>query len=94
MPNEAHIALSDLSFEPVAQGDDPAARLLATVNIAGTPHYLEAFAVRYDESVQRAESEDCDSMLGDLGNAFGSDGAFRTVTIDDREYVLFLSPAC
>ena len=36
MKNSLNIELSELEFEKIAEGDDPAARLMATVEIAGT----------------------------------------------------------
>jgi len=95
MKNSLTIELSELEFEKIAEADDPAARLLATVEIAGTLHHLEAIAVKTSGSGEQAAQDVMNAeMLSDLGDAFGGDGAFQTVKIGRRNYVVFMSPFC
>jgi hypothetical protein len=77
------------------QGRDPASHLLAGINIGGTTFHLEAIAVRegadgQDEGVTDA----CDAILDALYQVVGDDGGpFDRIKIEDREYVVFMTPS-
>lgn len=87
-----NINLTDIKFEQVGH-DDPASKLLATITFGGVSHHLEAIAVsESDTGEQQAASIADRDDFDEIGEAFYGDGAFHTVAIRGREYVLFLSP--
>lgn len=95
MASSLNIELSEIEFEQIGDGTDPAARMLATVEIAGIFHHLEAIAVKTNRSgMQIAQDVAGSEMLSGLGDAFGGEGAFQPVNIGRRHYVLFMSPFC
>jgi hypothetical protein len=99
-------------FEPCGEPEDPTARLLAVVEIAGVSHHMEAIAVcnmndagkkvdldsdDYEPGEvyeQRADDPAWQEMLDEYYQACGGEGAFHTVEIGDREYVLCITPFC
>lgn len=96
-------------FEPTGTEEDPTGRLLATVEIVGVPHHLEAIAVQYEvdgEVVdlntyegfepweQKATDPEWQSMLEEYSRAASADGSWMSVKIAGREYALCLTPYC
>ncbi len=87
------LALGEIPFEETGSGTDTAASLLATVNIGGVLHHLEAIAVRrHRRHGQVAQDPVRETLLSDLYRAFEPDHPFHTVKIRNRDYVLFMSP--
>jgi len=88
------VDLSNLEFENTGEaGRDKAGRLLATIRLFGRYHHLEAIAVTTNAGGEQCAADPTfESLLGELHEAFGPDGAFQTVEINGREYVLFVSP--
>lgn len=70
---------------------DPNCRLLARIEVNGTPMHLEAYAVEYDKNEgQHVFDEDADIAFGKL---VGDDGfPLTTTTINGREYALVATP--
>jgi hypothetical protein len=62
------------------------------VTINGVGFHLEGWAVEYDEDAHMQVADWQDEALGQIHNAVGADGSWDTVTINDREYVLVMSP--
>jgi len=87
------LALTKIEFEQTGSSEDPGSRLLATVNISGAYHHLEAIAVDTNGNGEQCAADlSFETMLGALHEAFGPDGTFQTAHIDGREYAIFMSP--
>ncbi len=90
-----NIELADIAWEDISfDASVPRTRLLATVQIAGVHHHLEAIKVNQGAStfVQHATCSICDEIL-DRYDAVYSDGdPFSTVKIDGRHYAIFMTP--
>jgi hypothetical protein len=86
----ADIVWEDISFDVSL----PRRRLLATVQIAGVHHHLEAIEVNQGGSKfdQRATCSRCDEILKRYDAVDSDGGPFNTVEIDERDYAVFLTP--
>ena len=93
---EIQITIPDDAWEPNDALEDPRSRLLCQIVINDCPMHLEAWQVSYDEaSLGRLQFlVDGGDELDAIAGAVGADGAFQTVEIGDREYVLVASPYC
>lgn len=97
-PHGTHVELllPDETWRDNAELDDPHARLAwgenALLTINGTPMHVEAWAVEEVNDIQ--EHLEAPEDLAKLHAAVHGDGPFRTTTINDRDYVLVLSPYC
>lgn len=92
-----NIDLSQVRWEDASMDEDkPGRRLLSSLQFNGISHHLEAIEVEYDEnaSTQSAVCLLCDDILTTYREATGADGPFSTVTIDQRTYVIFVTPYC
>jgi hypothetical protein len=74
----------------------PRTRLLATLQLNGILHHLEAIEVEYDDRTltQSATCALCDDILSQYREATGADGRLSTVVIEGRTYALFVTPYC
>lgn len=84
------------TWEECGPDHDPGARLVAptlTLTIDGfsVEMFVEALAVQVVVHVQ-CGTEDTDEMLDHLHQASPGDGAFQTLTINGREYVVAITP--
>jgi hypothetical protein len=87
---EVEFAQAD-GWEAVGEEPDKASRLLCCVHLYGAAHHLEAIAVT--EGADGMDGGDNDGYLCELMAAFGIELArLSNVTINGRDYVLFLSP--
>lgn len=90
-----NIELADLVWEDISfDVSCPLRRLLATVQIAGVHHHLEAIevyqgATKFD---QHATCCRCDEILKRYEAVDSDGGAFNTVEIGERDYTVFLIP--
>jgi len=66
--------------------------LLTTVLIHGIPHHLKAIQVEMQDTVQRAVDPTAEKELGDVHALCGANGPFQTVRLEEREYVMTLTP--
>lgn len=73
----------------------PKARILGTLNIGRTLHHITGIQVTDDEKGFQVAFDPAHQVeLDALHEASGSDGRFEAVTIDGREYALFMAPYC
>jgi len=80
--------------------DDPKARLLIAVSIAGVPHHLEAIAVENGprtDSEMRPEQVASSHLYREILDHYraadmGTDEPFLTVEIGGRQYCVFMTP--
>jgi hypothetical protein len=92
-PAIAALDLNAIEFEQIGRYGRPWARLLATIEIGGVYHHLEAVAVReHPEHGQLAVSLDCEELLTDAYRLTGQDSAMQTVRIGRHDYVLLMTP--
>lgn len=89
-----NIELVDIEWEDISFDTSlPRSRLLATVQIAGIDHHLEAIQVEgLNPSDQQATCPDCEDILRRYDAVDSDGGAFSTVDIDGRDYAVFLTP--
>jgi hypothetical protein len=66
--------------------------LMTTVLIDGVSHHLKAIQVTTREGLQRTFDRKAEEELNDIHAACGATGPFETVTLEDREYVMTLTP--
>lgn len=86
----ADIVSEDISFDVSL----PRRRLLATVQIAGVHHNLEAIEVnqRGSQFDQHATCCRCGEILKRYDAVDSDGGPFKTIEIDERDYAVFLTP--
>lgn len=92
-----NVDLSQILWEDASIDEErPRTRLLATLQLNGICHHLEAIEVEWDEntSTQSAACLLCDEILTTYREATGADGPFCTVGVDGRTYALFVTPYC
>lgn len=78
-------------LQDVGEDDDPGAKLLGQVTIAGVPHHIEGWAVRDNEETGEQEAI-CDfTSYAEVSNAM-TEGAGVTVNINGREYFMVVTP--
>lgn len=95
--NTTHVDLSQMHWDDASIDEErPRSRLLATLQLNGICHHLEAIEVTYDERTltQSAACPLCDDILTQYREATGADGPFSTVVIEGRTYALFMTPYC
>jgi len=80
------------AWAPTGSDDDTTSRLLTAININGTWHHMEAYAVDDDDggAVDPTFTSNVDGIYA-VGEP---DGCFETTTINGREYVLVVTPYC
>lgn len=77
------------------ESGDPKSRMLASVYVYGVLHHLDAIEVtENDHGEIRAANPDWEEMLDSIWRGFDPGDQYETVTIDDRKYLLFMSPSC
>ena len=85
-----------IGFDPCSCGaDHTRARLLATIEINGTPFHVEGVAVVRDVargSIQSAFCCDWEELIERHTLAFMPDGGWQTVRLFEHEYVLLIEP--
>lgn len=79
------------AWKDVSDGPDRSI-LMATVTIGGVSHHLKAIEVTRQHTVQCAVDPVAEEELAELHASCGASGPFETVTLEDREYVLTLTP--
>lgn len=94
---DCHVLLTDenkkstsLSWKKTGPEEDPSSRLLAQIEIAGTPMHLEAYEVHDVDGVQttKAWPEDMNTVFDRLG----IECRLMTTEINGREYILLAQP--
>src|SRR5258705_1748243 len=92
---EPPIEASDIAWEQTGE-EFPASRLIATIVVAGCRMHLEAYAV--EENLNEGNEQTFPADYVDVPDkdyeAVGGVGAWHTVTINRREYVLIATPFC
>jgi hypothetical protein len=73
--------------------EDPNARLLVAIHINGVPHHVEAFAVEEADGIQKPHP-DFEYEYEGMCQMSQPDGSYQTVSINERDYVLSMSPYC
>jgi hypothetical protein len=93
--NFAHAELTlPPSFFAPAGDADPTSRLLGTLYINATAFHVMAYAVHEtDEGLQEFVGDFVDEPEA-VYTALAGDGAWQTIMIDGREYVLVITPHC
>lgn len=77
---------------PVGPKDAPEAHLIGEIVFGHTPFYLELFEVRVVDGVQVSVLPEEETIYSDLANAIQGDGPLATVTVNGREYAMFIYP--
>jgi hypothetical protein len=89
------IDVPDNYWKPTGQEEDPTARLLTTVFVNGTPHHLEAYAVKDGiDYVQAVIDRAFESNYEGMCMASEPNGRYETTEIMGRDYVLMMTPHC
>jgi len=87
------IQIPDHAWEPSGDNDNPRARLLASMGLNGQPFHVEAYQVKTaDNGEQVVADPTFESEWLGICALQNDGGAFRTVFIEDREYVIVVSP--
>lgn len=87
------LALDQITWKAEGSEDDPRARLHARLMIGSLRMHLTAVAVHEDEDGELvADLDPGDDELSELRDFAG--GKFTTLTMNDREYVLYALPHC
>lgn len=85
-------------WEDISKDDrKPGSYLLATLQINGKNHHLEAIEVEslpQSKHLQKAVCSVCDDILLKYRDAVEAEGPFNTVQIQGRSYVLMVTPYC
>jgi hypothetical protein len=80
-------------FRPCGSDEDPYSRILARIEIGGVSHHMEGYAVMYDaDEVQMCADPEFTTTFEDVDQALYGDGAWHTVELFGREYVLIVTP--
>lgn len=88
------LSIPDDEWQPNPGLNDPLSGLAGpTVIINGLPMHMEAWQVVNSDEGQEAVDTWAEEYFG-LRGAVHAYGAFQTLTIGDREYVVVLSPHC
>jgi hypothetical protein len=86
------ITWTDNTYE---EGQTPGGRITGTINIGKTYHHITGIQVTDDpKGFQVAFDPAHQVELDNLHEATGSEGRLEVVTIDGKEYGLFMSPYC
>jgi hypothetical protein len=81
-------------WAPIGPADDPSVHLIARARLGAVPFIAEAIAVKAQAGgLQSAVEPSVEPRLDELWEAFGIDGPAETVTIDGRDYLVFVAPA-
>lgn len=78
-------------LKAVGQDDDPGAKLLGQVTIAGVPHHIEAWAVVENTETGEQEVVDPWTSYETISNEM-TEGAGVTVEINGRDYFMVVTP--
>lgn len=90
-----HLPIEQIQFEASGPDDDKTSRLLATLYIGSLPCHLEAIAVKENKKYgQVAANGAFENNLNGMFQAAEPDGAFDTIEMNGRDYVLLLTPHC
>jgi hypothetical protein len=94
MKGEAMLAIEQVGeFRPCGSEKDPYSRILAPVLIGGIQHHMEGYAVFYDtDEVQMCADTAFADAFEEIDFAIGGDGAWHTIELFNREYVLVVTP--
>ena len=91
------IKVPDAAWEPTGLARDETARLMAIrdLSICNLYCHLEAIAVKEnDQGIQEAADPEFQSNLDGMYLVCDECGAFNTVEINGRDYVLVVTPSC
>lgn len=83
-------------WEQTGEAGDRRARLyLGGIFINGVAFHTEAIAVHVDETGTQVVDDDAwEQTFNDNCSGAGTEGHLQTITIQGREYAVFLSPFC
>ena len=84
----------DELWEKTGSDEDPSSRLLGGLSINGINHHLEAIAVEETNHLQHVADPTFEEEYDGMCAVSGPDGKFQTVIINDRKYVLVMTPYC
>ena len=92
--NIVELDVPEEAWEATGPEDDPKSRLLTTLQINGWANHLEAIAVKTKRGIQVAAHSSFQSNLDGMYQAAETEGAFQSVKIGRRWYVLLMTPFC
>jgi len=89
-----HSWIEPEDWEQTGPEDDPATRLLATIQINDLYMHLEAIEVSIVDGIQKSTHWEYEDIFENHFSNFGGDGRMQTTEINGRKYALFASPFC